>query len=65
MSRSKGSLEKKTTLADQITASPKSLDWTVFEQKLREGRPRLKETLKQIEESQQVPQELLNLEVSV
>ncbi|MFZ1748289.1 MAG: hypothetical protein WBO24_15480 [Nitrospirales bacterium] len=65
MSHPKGSLEKKTGLANQITALPESLDWKVFEQKLREGQPRLEETLKRIEESQQVPQELLNLEVSV
>ena len=63
----KGSLEKKkkTDLANQITALPKSLDWKVFERKLLEGQPRLEETLKRIEESQQVPQELLDLEVSV
>lgn len=64
MSHPKG-LKKKTGLANQITALPDSLDWNMFEKKLREGEPRLEETLKQIEESQQVPQELLDLEVSV
>jgi hypothetical protein len=64
MRHPEGSLEKKVGL-NEITALPNSLDWKVFEQKLQEGQPRLEETLRQIEKSQQVPQELLNLEVSV
>ena len=65
MGQSNGSLQEKPVQVDQTCVSSETFDWKGFEQKLQDGQTRLEETLKWIEEFQHVPQELLNLEVSV